>query len=251
MISSTSNFSLALSTLFFVLLFNQSFAQTEEVLPSLEANNDIVDISIELLPLHQLIDSAKLNSPLLHQQAFLIERRQLMIRQQKNIWLKSIKLNSSYTYGNNYSIIDGTMGEISTNIASNRYGLGVSISLPLYDIFSRKNTIKMADIDYKIEKEELIEIEMFIEQTITEMYYNIQLKGKILSIRNDALVVSNINFNYTELEFQNNTIDISVYSKVLEVKVKAQVALENAKTDYLISLMNLEVAVGINLRPEL
>ena len=248
---STTPFTIIFTSLFFVSFLNQTYAQNEETAPLTETNDNINDISVELLPLNQLLDSAKMNSPLMHQHELLLQRKFLLIREQRNQWLKTIKLNSSYSWGNNYSIIDGSQGEISTNIASNRYGLGVSVSLPLYDLFSRKNTIKMAEIDYDIQKEEINDVEILINRTVTELYYQIELKGKILSIRNDALIVSNINFNYTELEFENNAVDISVYSRMLETKVKAKIAFQNAKTDYLISLINLEETVGIKLRSEL
>jgi len=204
--------------------------------------------SIELPPLHLILDSALKNSPIIHSQQLLVNQNKVLTSIEKKSWSKLLSFNSNYSRGTNNTQIEGGLVQSYTNTLSNWYGVGLSLNIPLSSILNRKHNIENVKINYEIETSNLNQIRIELQKLITTLYMDINLKAKTLELRSDALIVSNIQFSYAEIKFKNSSIDITDFSKIHEINVQTKIFYEEAKRDYILSLSILEETAGIKLR---
>ena len=162
--------------------------------------------------------------------------------------LNSLSFNSNYSRGTNNAQTEGIFIPSYTKTNSDWYNTGLSFNISLSTILSRKNFISISKINHEIEINNLQESKKVIRKLILQLYTEVLMYQKILKIRNDALVVSSINYSYAEIEYQNNSITLTDFSRIHEPTIKSTIFYEESKRDYLISIGALEEAVGIKLR---
>ncbi len=203
-------------------------------------NNDTTKTT-KLPPLYYLIELAYENSPLLNSQENIIEQKKLELKMEKKSWLNYISLNSNYSRGTNNAQINGsTVLPTYTSTASNWYNTGVSINLPISSLANKKHNTSIKKLNQSIEEDNLELLRKNIKLLIADLYSEIELKMKVLELRADAVLQSNLNYEYAEIEFNNNTISIAELSKVHEENVKAKIQYEESKKDYWLAVKLLE-----------
>ena len=69
-----------------------------------------------------------------------------------------------------------------------------------------------------------------------------------MRLRNDAVVISEINYNYAEVELGNNAIELLDYSKIHIETVKAKIFMLEARRDYTLALSLLEEVSGVKIK---
>ena len=203
---------------------------------------------IKLPALATLIDSAYINSPLIQSQELIVEQKKIYTSIEKKAWLNSLFLNSNYSRGTNNAQTEGVIVPTFTKTSSDWYNAGLSFNISLATILNRKNFISISKINHEIEINNLQEGKKDLQKLILKLYTEVLMYQKILKIRNDALVVSSINYSYAEIEYQNNSITLTDFTRIHESTIKSTIFYEEAKRDYLISIGDLEEAVGIKLR---
>jgi outer membrane protein TolC len=205
--------------------------------------------SIKLPTLSYLIEVAYENSPLIKSQTNVIEQKKIELKIEKKSWLNFISVNSNYSRGTNNAQINGTtVIQTNTSTVSNWYNTGVSLNLPFAAIISRKQNASIRKLNQSIEEDNLEILKQKIKLLIADLYSNIELKMRILELRSDASLQSNINYKYAEIEFKNNTITIAEFSKVYEEYIKAKIQFEEAKKDYWYAIKLLEENVGKKIK---
>jgi outer membrane protein TolC len=204
--------------------------------------------SLRLPNLSTLIDSAYNNSPLLQSQELKLSQKEILTKIEKKMWMKSLSFNSNYSRGTNNSQIDGIVIPTYTQTSSNWYNTGLSLNISLSTILNRKNVISISKINYTIEENKLEEAKRSLRKIILELYTLVLMNEKILKIRNNAVIISRMNFSYAELEYKNNSISLADYSRIHEGNIKSNILYEESKRDYLLSISILEETVGIKLR---
>jgi outer membrane protein TolC len=120
--------------------------------------------------------------------------------------------------------------------------------LPLIDILNRKEQIEIAKLEMEKNIDNLRYVEDNIRLEVIQRYSAIQLNSKILFHREEALSICKMQLSYADLEYNNNSIEIADFSRVHDSFVKAIVAYEEARSNYLNSIMILEEITGVNLR---
>lgn len=203
----------------------------------------------QLPPLSYLIEIACNNSPLIRNQENIIEQKGLELKMEKKSWLNYISLNSNYSRGTNNAQINGsTVVPTYTTTASNWYNAGVSINLPFSALANKKHNTSLKKLNQSIEEDNLELLRKNIKLLIADLYSDIELKMKVLELRADAVLQSNLNYEYAEIEFKNNTISIAELSKVHEENVKAKIQYEESKKDYWLAIKLLEENVGQKIK---
>ena len=211
-------------------------------------NQDSVFLT-KLPPLSYLIELAYKNSPLIKSQENIIEQKELEIRIEKKTWLKYVSLNGNYSRGTNNTQTNGnTIFQNYTSSEVNWYNAGVNLNLPFSAISNRKHRTSIKRVNQLIEENNLELIRREIKLLIADQYVNVELKLKTLELRGDALLQSNLNYEYAQIEFNNNAISIADLSKVHEENVKAKINYEESKKDYWLSIKNLEVNIGQKIK---
>ena len=77
---------------------------------------------------------------------------------QKKDWLNSISLRSNYLRGTNQTGIYRNLNPTFTTTASNWYGVGVNVNIPLTLIANRKDKISLQKLNHQIELNYLEEL---------------------------------------------------------------------------------------------
>jgi outer membrane protein TolC len=207
------------------------------------------DSSLIKLPnLKNLIDSAYINSPVILSQKVVIEQRNLETDIEKNLWLKLISVNSNYSRGTNNVQIEGALTPNFSSTVTNWYGAGASIKIPISTIVNRKKQISIAKLQKSIEENKLAELKKSLKTLIINLYMDVLLKEKIMSFKNESIVMANLNYKYAEISYKNNTLEIEMYTKAFEANINAKINFEIAKTNYIVALSLLEGNVGIKLK---
>ena len=105
-------------------------------------------INLHLPPLYVLLENARERSPQVNMFASTKEQEEREIKTLRRSWLKNIKLNAQYSYGStdvNSQIYQDINLPIIQNVTGTSQAwrtVGTGISLPLDEIFNRRNRIK-------------------------------------------------------------------------------------------------------------
>lgn len=200
---------------------------------------------IELPPLSVLFENAK-NNPIyeLADVKATIERK--LLKKEKWAFLGFFSLRGSYQYGmfgNESTFTDVAVApylSYSTQ-AQNGYTVGAGMSIPLDDLFDLKGrvsrqklTLKSAELEREIKYDE-------IKKNIIEMYTKATSQINVLKLRSESLILANVQYEISEKNFANGSIESSDLAVDKERQSSAREAFESSKFELTKSLMILEV----------
>lgn len=170
----------------------------------------------------------------------------------KNI-LNSVAVSAGYTYGNLISVGNGTIGGGSTGggvfdtPSTGRYSTGVSLSLPIEVLASRGNRIHRSELLLeRTETERQARINLLREQVI-QLYQNVVLARKVLTLRQDALVNVRTTYQLAERQFRQGQLALPAFSEASSQITETTIAQENARNQYDTAFMLLEETVGTKI----
>ena len=125
--------------------------------------------------------------------------------------------------------------------AQNGYTLGAGVSIPLNDLFDLKGrvsrqrlTLKSAQLEQEIKYDE-------IKKNIIEMYAMATSQIRVLQMKSESLILANVQYEISEKNFANGTIESTDLSTDKERQSQAREAYEKSKYELTKSLMILEV----------
>lgn len=201
--------------------------------------------NINLPPLSVLFENAK-NSPIyeLADVKATIERK--LLKKEKWAFLGFFSLRGSYQYGmfgNESTYTDVAVAPYLTysTQAQNGYTVGAGMSIPLNDLFDLKGrvnrqrlTLKSAELEREVKYDE-------IKKNIIEMYTMATSQINVLKMRSESLVLANVQYEISEKNFANGTIESIDLATDKEKQSQAREAYEKSKFELTKSLMILEV----------
>ncbi len=168
------------------------------------------------------------------------------LSKEKRNFLSFFSLRSSYQYGT-FSY-DATYTDVITPISSSystsaqkNYTIGGAISIPLDDLFDLKARIKRQRLNVQtaeLEKERTFEQ---LQQNIIQLYVTANAQLNILKLKAEAVILANTQFEITEKDFANGTVDSGVLSTEKERQSQVLEQFENSKAELNKSLMLLEI----------
>ncbi|MEO0109436.1 MAG: TolC family protein [candidate division WOR-3 bacterium] len=166
-------------------------------------------------------------------------RRPEMIVAQKNreIAQNQVKLaKSAYFPTLSFSSSYGWQGSKITDQKDN-WGLGVNLSLPLFNGFATKAKVAEAKISLKQEDWQMSNLRLKIRQEVEEAYTNWQLSEKNVAVRKKMLAVVRSAYQLTKLQYeQGRTTYFFLQQKEGE--------LTQAENNYLNALYNFRLAIA-------
>lgn len=200
---------------------------------------------IELPPLSVLFENAR-NNPIYEMADVkaVIERK--LLRKEKWAFLGFFSLRGSYQYGmfgNESTFTDVAIAPYLTysTQAQNGYTVGAGVSIPLDDLFDLKGrisrqrlTLKSAELEREVKYDE-------IKKNIIEMYAMATSQIRVLQLRSESLVLANLQYEISEKNFANGTIESTELAVEKERQSQARESYEKSKFELTKSLMILEV----------
>lgn len=215
--------------------------------------NDLARMSAEtymnlhLPPLHELLENARAQSPQVNQFASKKEQEEREIKTLRRSWLKNIKLNAQYSYGstdvNSLMYYDKNLPIVQnvTGTTQAWWTVGAGISLPLDDIFNRRNRIKQ-----QRKRLESIEYEMNswydeICLKIIEAYTSAVENLSLLETSARSMVAAKAQYAAAEADFVNGKIDAQTLSRQKSIEGSAIREYEQTRSLLNKALLQLEV----------
>lgn len=202
-------------------------------------------LNLKLPPLDSLFENAK-QGPIYQLAAVkeLIEKKNLS-KEKRAVW-SFFSIRGSYQYGT-FSY-DGTYTDVVTPVVSSystsaqtTYTVGGAISIPLDGLFDlgarvrrQKLNIRTAELEKKMKFEE-------VQQSIIQLYVSATAQLNILKLRAEAVILATAQYEISEKDFANGTIDSGTLSTDKERQSQAMESFENSKAELNKSLMTLEI----------
>ncbi|WP_321332103.1 TolC family protein [uncultured Bacteroides sp.] len=202
-------------------------------------------INIKLPPLDVLFENAK-KGPIYQLATVkeLIERKNLA-KEKRAVW-SFFSLRGSYQYGTFSN--DATYSDVVTPVVSTystqaqtSYTVGGTVNIPLdvlFDLGARVRRQKLNIQSAKLEREERFEE---LEREIIQLYVTANAQLNILKLRAEAIILAGAQYEITEKDFSNGTVDSGVLSTEKEKQSQAIENFENSKAELNKSLMTLEI----------
>ena len=204
--------------------------------------------NIELPSLEELYTNASLYSNAAKYFYYESEYYRTDVKTARRKPLEWIRLIGTYSYGNidlaAITLMETTYQVWSQNQSTQRnqyYNIGVTLSVPLMDIFNHRNRVKQAqlkvdEIKYRRESE-LDEV----KKNIIDLYCTIIEKTVVLQSSYEQLIIARGQYNYAENSFVNNQSDLENLYRSQSFETDAVREYENLKKELNTALLTLEV----------
>ncbi|MBS4765694.1 TolC family protein [Alistipes sp. kh20] len=204
-------------------------------------------MNLHLPPLYVLLENARERSPQVNQFASTKEQEEREIKTLRRSWLKNIKLNAQYSYGSTdvnsqiYQDINLPIIQNVTGTTQAWWTVGAGISLPLEEIFNRRNRIKQ-----QRKRLESIEYEMNswydeICLKIIECYTSAVENLSLLETSARSMVAAKAQSLAAEADFVNGKIDAQTLSRQKSIESSTVREYEQTRSLLNKALLQLEV----------
>ncbi|WP_158856550.1 TolC family protein [Lunatibacter salilacus] len=212
-------------------VYNFNLQQSiEEQLPSLDS---LIDIAISYHP------TVKLNQAL-------IGSATSRINLAKKSWSSLLRGYVDYGYGNQAIIATGPGGGDLSNIA-NGYRAGANLSIPLSEIYTRKDRVNLQKNELEATYYKTQEMELVIASQVVEEYNMLVTGQRLMKIRFEMQQKAQSNLAQMELEYISGNIDGAIYTRNAEIYTIAQSEYENARRGFMTAAQKLELLLGLPL----
>ena len=223
----------AVFTLWLLLAAVAATAQSEPTPPEFEYSDlqrltpeDYIDM--QLPPLHVLMENAR-HAP---QVGYYESNREIEERELKTVrrnWMRNFKLNANYSYGSsdiyNQNYQDSNIPIWTTTTTGREqswWNVGASLSIPLDEIFNRRNKIKQQKKRIENTQYDLDRWYDELRMKIIDAYTTAVEQLSILRSAAEAKITSEAQYRMTEVDFVKGKLDAQTLSR--------QKSLENSAT---------------------
>lgn len=228
---------------------------------SLWSNDPLSDFNYEnirLLPLSVFLEAAKSYADVRFYDAK-VREQELMLKISRKEWLKYFRLQGNYQYGtnNSYFLQSGEVYPQEPMVSSIKtqswYNVGVMVSVPLDDVFARKNKndaarSRLAQAGFELQKT-LENRQIVILESYNEVVKNLAL----LKVKAEAMALYDAQMQVSERDFVNGHIDIISLSLERARRTEAMIKYQEGRAELHNAVMVLEMLTGIrisDLQPE-
>lgn len=202
-------------------------------------------IDFNLPPLALLFENAKA-SPILGYYEKKKEAEESLMKTERKKWLNYVKIIGGYQYGviGNNSTFSDTNTPLFYQYSDNKqnwYNIGVSLSIPLDDLFDRKNRVKKQRLE--MQATEFEKEKWYDEQKlrIVEAYTLAIKELALLKIKSEALIFAEAQLKLSEADFINNTITIQELNRQKSMHTVAATEYEETRAQLNYALLQLEI----------
>ncbi len=166
----------------------------------------------------------------------------------KNL-LASVELVGNYNYGNlaSISLVDPQRPNQFNTFSSNRYFAGVNFVLPLDRLLGRTNLLQRGELLSERNEALYHERENLLRQQLIQLYQNVLLARRLLTLRQEAFVAVQTSYQLAERQFRQGQLLLVTFSQVSTQLTDANIAQTTARAQYDTSFLLLEEVVGARI----
>jgi len=234
-----------ISLILFTIPFGSRAQDTKEF--------DLLKDNIEYLlpPLQTILDSAIAKNPYVKYRDLQIIVNNYKLKGLKLDWTRDLGVQTDLLYGtfDNISASSTNQGSSPAMLTSRstqlNYGAGGFIRIPLYDLFSRRNTIRGARAEVDQAKSYALEQRSELRQIVIKQYNDLVVKHRLLKIKVKYAETARINMEMVQKQFLNGVVSINEYTTFSESVSRSEADVESSKMDLKTAFMLLEEIVGM------
>jgi len=199
----------------------------------------------KLPPLNILFENAKKSAAVEFYQ-IRMEEQASALKTEKRSWLKYFKVGTAYQWGK--MGINSSFSDENTPLyyqysgsTQNWYQVNASMSVPLDDLFDRKNRIERQQLETKATE---MEIEKWYDEQklkIIEAYTTAEQLLSVMKIKMEALTLAKAQYKDAENDFINGKISTKELNVQKGFQVSAMTDYEETKSSLTKELLQLEV----------
>ncbi len=237
---------------FAIMPFYSSAQTNGDADPSVLAVEDFMEIKIP--PLDVLLENARQTPAVMYLEEY-ASQQERELKTVKRTWLKYIKLNAGYQYGNTYSYSynndngTGTDGDNNqppifiggAQTSRSYYNVGASVSFPLDEIFNKRNKIKQQESVIKGAQYEADRNFNQLALQIVDAYTTAMENIAILRTKAEAAILSSAQYKVTEQDFINGKIDAQTLSRQKNIESVNIREYETTRSTLLNAILRLEI----------
>ncbi len=205
-----------------------------------------------LPPLETVLSWAERSAYRVKEQEMMSLEKQESISIAQKKWMDKVFVDLGAQRSNNGSVLNVTNslteGDINSlsfqNLNSLRTGLTVRLSL--FDGLGRKHLVQEAAYRKKASDYRILYLKQEAQQTITTLYKDVALMGKIILIKAEKQTMLQLQKQLAEKEFKQGQIHLSELARVSELAANARIDFEIALNEYDKAFSALELLVGVS-----
>ncbi|MEG0498262.1 MAG: TolC family protein, partial [Alistipes sp.] len=194
-----------------------------------------------------LMQNARVHSPQVNIYTSRKESEERELKTIRRSWLTYIHLNAGYSYGstdintqqysnNQYPVIQNVTGSDQS-----WWNVGASVTLPLYEIFNRRNLVKQQK--KRIESIQY-ETDSWYDDVCLKIIEAYSLAIQYLSLiesTSAAMVTAQAQYEFSKTDFVNGRIDSQTLSRQQSIEAAAVREYEQTRAELNKALLHLEV----------
>jgi outer membrane protein len=181
------------------------------------------DEDIKFPSLDRLIEDAKNQRPEIRSQKANTDVLEAQVTQAKSNYFPRISLSSSYGLRG---------GELFDQEGD--WSMGISLSLPIFEGFSRKAKVKESTLSLKDQDARIVELEQQIEEEIEQAYSRWELAEKVIEVNDKTLQAAREMYQLTKLQYEQGLTSYFFLQQ-------KESDLSRAENTYVTALYNLRV----------
>ena len=203
--------------------------------------NLTMPLADQLPKLDSLIEIAIGNHPTVKVNQALVGSAEARIKLAKKSWSNLARVYVDYSYGNQ-AILYASGSDLS-NVA-NGYRTGANLSIPLSEIFLKKDRVKLQKQELEATFYKTKEMELTISNQVIEEYNSALLGQKLMIIRLEMQEKARTNLQQMEMEFNLGNLDPTAFLRNQEIYTIARSEYENARKNFFVAIQKLEILLG-------
>lgn len=211
--------------------------------------DDYMNLKLPLLS--ELLDNSRTNPGV----SYYDTRKQeevSMLKSVKRDWLTYIKVSGNYQYGM-YNAMNSFLDESSIYVnqyygkLQNMYSVGATLSLPLLEIFDRKNKIQHQKIRIQQTTFEALRTQDEINMKIIDAYTEAVQYMSLLKASAESVAIANAQYKLTESDFINGKLDAQTLSRQKNIQTQTLRDYELTRAKVNSSILKLELLSKIKI----
>lgn len=229
----------SLSLFFLTLMPMFGFSQDEKV-RNIDLNQPLVE---QLPPLDSLISMAVAHNPTVKLNRELVGVAEDRVKLERNSWTEMVRGYYDYSTGNQSLVVTGLQSNDINNL-TNGYRAGVNISLPLYQLTTRKTRVRLQQQELAATEFKAQEVEIEVARLVIEEYNNVIAGQNLMKNQSEMVEMARSNFQIAEVEYKTGNMEGAVFIRNAEILNIAKANYENARKEFFIAVQKLELLLG-------
>ncbi|HLT06533.1 MAG TPA: TolC family protein [Cyclobacteriaceae bacterium] len=205
-----------------------------------------IPIDEQLPSLDSLIEMAVAHNPTVKLNQELVGIAADKVKLERNSWTEMVRGYYDYSAGNQSLVVTGVQSSDLNNL-TNGYRAGINISLPLYQLTTRKMRVRVQQQELAATEFKTQEVAIEVARLVIEEYNNVIAGQKLMKNQSEMVELARSNFQLAEADYRTGNMEGAVFIRNAEILSLAKANYENARKDFFIAVQKLELLIGTPL----